>query len=151
MEIQHAPLTYPPAAHGIQLTDRKEATTVQDRPTAYREMSGKGATLIAARAGAFHAGRVDGVPYVVDGAAGEPFGGFAGWSLWSMSSEERPRAQFLPRTETVDLAAPGVVGVGSSAAVEASISQDGRTVPIRYPMAATWSGSDELYTLTTSP
>ncbi|MFI5486363.1 MULTISPECIES: phosphodiester glycosidase family protein [Micromonospora] len=146
---QNLPLRDPGPGHLSELTDRKEAATIEQMLTAFREQSGKAASLIAASAGRFHVERADGIPYVTNGpgkAAVSGAGGsgeFAGWSLWSVRPDAGPdglRAEFVPQADSLTVDAPHTVPVGSVTRLDALIMQGGRAIPVRYPMAAVWTG-----------
>jgi len=61
------------------------------------------------------------------------------------SSTTPPRdwlaARIRPQTDTVTLTAPGRLGTGATGTASATLSQQGRTVPVAYPVSADWTGS----------
>lgn len=167
--VEHVPPRDPtpmPPRTG-QLSDRKEALTIENWLAEFRRTSGKGAALIGAHAGTFHARRVDGVPQFVNGPSGgiastQPTeSGFTGWSLWgvnpvSAAQAVRVRAnpwldgprwlavEVRPHVDALELSAPAVVRVGSPATIGATAVQGTRRLPVAYPVTADWSGSPNL-------
>ncbi|MFE7134985.1 phosphodiester glycosidase family protein, partial [Streptomyces sp. NPDC057638] len=85
--VQHVPPRDPTPQRGSQLGDRKESALIERWLAGFRRATGKGAAFVGAHVGVFHASRVDGVPYLVNGNAGKSpaaapgDGGFTGWSL----------------------------------------------------------------------
>lgn len=153
---QHVPLRDPLPTRASELSDRKEAATVERWLAGFQAGSGKGAVFIGAHAGLFHAQRVDGVPYVVNGnvgknpSAGPADGGFTGWSLWGVDTGGDPAqdwvaAELRPHVDGLELAAPTAVAVGEHAEVTATVDNDGDRVPVAYPVGADWSGSDDVH------
>lgn len=156
--VQHVPPQDPTPARASELADRKEAATIERRLGEFVRESGKGAAFIGAHVGTFHASRVDGVPYVVNGNAGKTpstrpdEGGFTGWSLWGIDrrgatgqGDDRIRVELRPHVDALTLTAPDEVVAGSTAHVRAAVEQSDRTVPVAYPVSADWSGSPNLH------
>ncbi|MFG3351905.1 phosphodiester glycosidase family protein [Streptomyces sp. NPDC048001] len=166
--VQHVPPRDPAPQQASRLTDRKEAAMVEDWLSAFRRTTGKGAALVGAHAGVFHASRVDGVPYLVNGnSAKSPAGpagagGFTGWSLVGVDRVDRDEqaavrrapwgpgpdwisVQTRPHTDALELAAPAVLRPGEAAPVRAEIVQAGRRVPVDWPVGADWTGSPRLH------
>ncbi|MFI2211341.1 phosphodiester glycosidase family protein [Streptomyces sp. NPDC020141] len=85
--VQHVPPRDPTPQQGSRLGDRKEAALIERWLADFRRTTGKGAAFIGAHVGVFHAERVDGVPYLINGNSGKSpaapaaEGGFTGWSL----------------------------------------------------------------------
>jgi hypothetical protein len=153
---QHVPLRDPLPTRASELSDRKEAATVENWLAGFQAESGKGAAFIGAHAGLFHANRVDGVPYVINGnvgknpSAGPADGGFTGWSLWGVDTGGDPAADWVatelrPHVDGLELEAPSSVDVGERAEVTATVDNDGTAVPVAYPVSADWSGSDGVH------
>ncbi|MFL1379938.1 phosphodiester glycosidase family protein [Nocardiopsis protaetiae] len=148
---QHVPLRDPLPTRASELADRKEAATVESWLSGFQARTGKGTVFIGAHAGLFHADRVDGVPYVINGnagknpSAGPADGGFTGWSLWGVDTHGDPAswvaAELRPHVDGLDLAAPTAVAVGERTRVTATVDNDGTMVPVAYPVSADWSGS----------
>lgn len=153
---QHVPFRDPLPAKASELSDRKEAATVENWLSEFQAQTGKGAAFIGAHAGVFHAERVDGVPYVISGnvgknpSAGPAEGGFTGWSLWGVDTGATPEQDWLvtelrPHVEGLELDAPTSIDVGERAEVTATVDNDGTDVPVAYPVSADWSGSENLH------
>ncbi|WP_344871996.1 metallophosphoesterase [Nonomuraea antimicrobica] len=166
--IEHHPPRDPTAAKLSQLADRKEAALVEQWLADFQHRTGKGAAFVGGHVGTFDAGRVDGVPYLINGnSAKTPSttpaqGGFTGWSLLSVDpvgKAERtaaklfpfaggPRwltAELRPHVDELTVTAPAQLKVGASAQVSATITQGSRQVPAAYPAGVTWSGSRDLH------
>lgn len=148
--VQHVPPRDPTPARASELSDRKEAATIEDWLGEFRSSTGKGAAFIGAHVGTFHASHVDGVPYFVNGNSGKnpstrpEEGGFTGWSLWGVTGR-RLVAEVRPHVDTLNLVAPRTVPAGRIVTVSASIVQSGRTVPVGYPVTADWSASPSVH------
>lgn len=164
----HHPPRDPTPAKASQLGDRKEAALVEQWLADFQHRTGKGALMVNGHVGTFHADRVDGVPYVINGNSGKnpstppQLGGFTGWTEFGVdpvTPQEAERARRDPLAEgprwvdaeihahvdRLALAAPASVAVGDPAAVTATLTQPGgRTVPVAAPVSADWSGSPNL-------
>ncbi|MFE9244694.1 phosphodiester glycosidase family protein [Nocardiopsis sp. NPDC006938] len=149
---QHVPFRDPLPTKASELSDRKEAATVEAWLAGFQAETGKGAAFIGAHAGLFHAGRVDGVPYVISGnvgknpSAGPSDGGFTGWSLWGVDTGGDPGQDWVvtelrPHVDGLEVDAPESVTVGERVRVAATVDNDGTDVPVAYPVSADWSGS----------
>lgn len=146
--VEHVPPRDPTPGKGSQLNDRKEAGLVEKWLADFQASSGKHAAFIGGHVGTFHADRVDGVPYFINGNSGKnpatpaDDGGFTGWSLWGVSSGARwLAAQVNPHVDALSVAAPSAVGVGATATVTATLTQPGgRVVPVAYPVSFRWTG-----------
>ncbi|SCE82303.1 Calcineurin-like phosphoesterase [Micromonospora viridifaciens] len=165
----HHPPRDPTPAKASQLGDRKEAALVEQWLADFQHRTGKGALMVNGHVGTFHAGRVDGVPYVINGNSGKnpstppQLGGFTGWTEFGVdpvTPEEAERArrdplvegprwieaEFHAHVDRLALAAPASVPVGTPATVTATLTQPGgRTVPVAAPVSADWSGSPNLH------
>ncbi|WP_229402981.1 phosphodiester glycosidase family protein [Micromonospora okii] len=165
----HHPPRDPSPAKASQLGDRKEAALVEQWLADFQHRTGKGALVVNGHVGTFHADRVDGVPYVINGNSGKnpstpaAQGGFTGWTEFGVDPvtpaeaalarlnplAEGPRwvtAEFHAHTDRVDLTAPGKVTVGAPARVTATLTQPGgRTVPVAAPVSADWSASPSVH------
>ncbi|GIH04187.1 hypothetical protein Rhe02_22540 [Rhizocola hellebori] len=145
--MHHHPHRDPTPNKGSQLGDRKEAALLEKWLADFETASGKQALFIGAHVGTFHAERVDGVPYFINGntakapatPAGE--GGFTGWTMFGSDL----RAQTRPHVDTLSLTAPTTVAAGQTAAVTATLGQGTRLVPVTAPVSADWSGSANLH------
>ncbi|PRX97164.1 phosphodiester glycosidase family protein [Allonocardiopsis opalescens] len=161
---QHHPPRDPSPAAGSQLADRREAAMIEAWLAEFQEETGKGALFVGAHVGRFHAAGVDGVPYVINGNSGKApsadadNGGFSGWSLVGVdpvtaAEAEAARAdaydggpdwvgvEFRPHVEDLVLDTPDTLAAGESATAGASVVQEGRHVPVRYPVSADWTGT----------
>lgn len=161
----HHPPRDPSPVKASQMTDRVEAETVEKWLSDFRLRTGKGALFVGGHVGAFSAGRVDAVPYVINGNSGKApstnpaEGGFSGWTTVRIDpaaprvpaprlfrvdpSDPGPhpwaRVQIRPHVDSLALAvAP--VGVGSTTEVTATITQGSRTFPVAHPVSAAWAG-----------
>ncbi|MBB6352218.1 hypothetical protein FHU36_008814 [Nonomuraea muscovyensis] len=166
--VFHVPPRDPTPGKGSQLGDRKEAALVESWLADFQRTTGKGAALIGAHVGTFHASRVDAVPAFVNGNSGKNpatapnDGGFTGWSLWGVDpvtpqEAEHVRrnwfadapdwigAQVRPHVDELTLTAPATLAAGAAAPVTAEVRQDSRTVPAAYPVSVSWSGSPNLH------
>ncbi|MDQ3404342.1 MAG: phosphodiester glycosidase family protein [Actinomycetota bacterium] len=160
--MEHHPPRDPTPAKGSQLSDRREAALVERWLAEFKRDSGKGAAFIGAHVGVFHASRVDGVPYLINGNSGKSpggattLGGFTGWTLigvdpapedrtWPMRpGPEWIAAEIRPHVDALSITAPTTVHVGESAPVTATVTQGSRQVPVAYPVSYDWSGSPSL-------
>ncbi|WP_083751191.1 phosphodiester glycosidase family protein [Kribbella sp. ALI-6-A] len=165
--IEHHPPRDPTPAKNSQLGDRHEAALIERWLAGFQHDTGKGAAFIGGHVGTFHASRVDGVPYLVNGnsgkapATGADNGGFTGWSLLGVdqvSAGEQAQArwrpdrggpnwlsaQIRPHVDELTVSAPATLRRGATAKVSATLTQSGRTVPVAYPVSADWSTSHNL-------
>ncbi len=153
---QHVPFRDPLPSKASELSDRKEAATVEGWLSEFQSETGKGTVFIGAHVGVFHADRVDGVPYVINGnvgknpSSGPADGGFTGWSLWGVDTGGNPGEDWVvteprPHVDGLEVDAPVSLEVGGRADVTATIDNDGTTVPVSYPVSADWTGSDNLH------
>jgi exopolysaccharide biosynthesis protein len=153
--VEHVPPDDPTPARASELSDRKEAATIESWLSDFQDRTGKGTAFIGAHVGTFHASHVDGVPYFVNGNSGKnpstlpADGGFTGWSLWGVDTNGRCddwlAAEVRPHVDTLTVAAPDSLRVGQSTVVTASITQANRAVPVAYPVSARWSASPNVY------
>ncbi|WP_323373687.1 phosphodiester glycosidase family protein, partial [Plantactinospora alkalitolerans] len=164
----HAPRD-PTPARASQLGDRKEAALLERWLAQFQRDTGKGALFVGAHVGTFHADRVDGVPYLINGNAGKNpstaphLGGFSGWTMFGVDPvspaesvaarrdrlADGPRwvsAQTRAHVDSLALAAPSALPAGSALPVTATVTQPGgRQVPVAAPLSADWSGSANLH------
>jgi hypothetical protein len=153
--VQHVPPRDPTPARASELSDRKEAATIEAWLSGFQDRSGKGTAFIGAHVGTFHASHVDGVPYFVNGNSGKnpstlpSEGGFTGWSMWGVDFRGEPgdwlAAEVRPHVDTLSVAAPESLAAGASTVVTASVAQANRTVPVAYPVSARWSASPNVH------
>ena len=145
--MHHHPHRDPTPNKGSQLTDRKEAALLENWLAGFETATGKQALFIGAHVGTFHADRVDGVPYFINGntakapatPAGE--GGFTGWTMFGSDL----RAQTNPHVDTLNITAPATVATGATATITASLIEGPRVVPVAAPVSADWSASPEVH------
>jgi exopolysaccharide biosynthesis protein len=151
--VEHVPPRDPTPARASELSDRKEAATVEAWLSGFQDRTGKGTAFIGAHVGTFHASHVDGVPYFVNGNSGKnpstlpSEGGFTGWSLWGVDPHRKGwlAAEVRPHVDTLTVTAPGTLPAGQSTVVTANIKQANRTVPVAYPVSARWSTSPNVH------
>ncbi|MGW1280362.1 phosphodiester glycosidase family protein [Streptomyces tsukubensis] len=165
--VEHVPPRDPTPQQGSRLGDRKEAALLETWLAEFRRTTGKGAAFVGAHVGVFHADRVDGVPYLVNGNSGKApagpagDGGFTGWSLVGvdrippaerLAARDRPwlpgpdwlTVQTRPHTDDLTLTAPGTLPAGSTATVRADVLQGARTVPAAHPVSTDWTASADV-------
>ncbi|MDG9678227.1 phosphodiester glycosidase family protein [Micromonospora sp. DH14] len=167
--LHHHPARDPSPAQASQLGDRKEAALLEQWMADFQHRTGKGALFVGGHVGTFHADRVDGVPYVINGNAGKTpstpadQGGFTGWTEFGVdpvtpAEAERARrdplaegpawvdAEFHAHADRLTVTAPASVAVGTPVPVSATLTQPGgRTVPVAAPVSADWSGSPQVH------
>ncbi|WP_425583745.1 phosphodiester glycosidase family protein [Streptomyces macrosporus] len=156
--LAHVPPRDPTPQQASRLSDRLEADLLEDWLGDFRRRTGKGVAFIGSHVGVFHASRVDGVPYLVNGNAGKApaapaaEGGFSGWSLVGVdrgTGRDWISVQTRAHVDGLSLEAPETVTVGGapgkvSAAVVQGSGSTARTVPVGWPLSADWSGSSGL-------
>jgi exopolysaccharide biosynthesis protein/3',5'-cyclic AMP phosphodiesterase CpdA len=151
--VEHVPPRDPTPARASELSDRKEAATIEAWLSEFQNRTGKGTAFIGAHVGTFHASHVDGVPYFINGNSGKnpstlpSEGGFTGWSLWGVDQhrEDWLAAEVRPHVDTLTVTAPDTLPAGQSTTVTANIKQANRTVPVAYPVSARWSASPNVH------
>ncbi|MET7856126.1 phosphodiester glycosidase family protein [Streptomyces sp. NPDC005318] len=162
--FEHHPTEDPLPDKASQLGDRKEAALVEQWLAEFRAKGHKSAAFVSGHVGSFSATSMDGVPYLVNGNSGKnpastpDNGGFTGWTMLGIDprngriddpfdvptreSETWLRGEVHVRTDAVDLSAPETLKVGDRSHASATVTQDGdRTVPVAWPVSATWSGT----------
>jgi 3',5'-cyclic AMP phosphodiesterase CpdA len=165
--IEHHPPRDPTPAKNSQLGDRHEAALVERWLAKFQHDTGKGAAFIGAHVGTFNASRVDGVPYLINGNSGKApatapaDGGFTGWTMFGVdkvSAGEQAAArwhpyrggpswlsaQIRPHVDELTLTVPTTLARGETAQVTATLTQNGRSVPIAYPVSTDWSTTRHL-------
>ena len=156
----HHPPNDPLPTKNSQLADEREARAFEKLMADFKRTSGKSAAVINAHVGAFHGSSVEGVTYLVNGNSGKSpagtpeTGGFTGWTMLGVdpakgkvgknpSPQDRVdwlAAETRPWVDEISLEASRVVPLGESSQVTASFVQDGRTVPVAWPVTAQWGG-----------
>lgn len=157
--FQHHPIDDPHPDQASRLTDRHEAAALDRLLRGFRSEHGKSVALISGHVGTFHADASGGVSRVINGNSGKgpsgapDRGGFTGWSLLGVDparglvDADHDRLDWLRvetriRVDDLDLTAPTALPVGGTAAVTATVRQDGdRRVPIGWPVTARWGGA----------
>ncbi|WP_329160215.1 phosphodiester glycosidase family protein [Streptomyces sp. NBC_01717] len=162
--FEHHPTEDPLPDKASQLGDRKEAALVEQWLADFRAKGHKSAAFVSGHVGAFSATSMDGVPYLVNGNSGKnpastpDNGGFTGWTMLGIDprngriddpfdvptreSETWLRGEVHVRTDAVDLSAPETLKAGDRSRASATVTQDGdRTVPVAWPVSATWAGT----------
>lgn len=164
--FHHHPIDDPSPDKLSQLADRTEAAAL-DRIFAEFRAGGKQIAHINAHVGTFHASSRDGVSRIINGnSAKAPStaanrGGFVGWTMLGIdparglvSSDPETvsdrigwlQAETRPWVDEVAITAEGREGSewdlaeGESLTVKGSFVQDGRTIPVTWPVSAKWSG-----------
>lgn len=164
--FHHHPIDDPSPDKLSQLADRTEAAAL-DRIFAEFRAGGKQIAHINAHVGTFHASSRDGVSRIINGnSAKAPStaanrGGFVGWTMLgidpargTVSSDPETvadrigwlQAETRPWVEEVKIAAEDREGSewdlaeGESLSIAGSFTQDGRTIPVTWPVSAQWSG-----------
>jgi hypothetical protein len=116
----------------------------------FRGSTGKGAAFIGAHVGVFHASRVDGVPYLINGNSAKTpggevtLGGFTGWSLLGVDplrGNDWLAAKIRPHVDAIALRTPTTITTGETARVSATLRRGTRQVLVSYPVSHLWSGS----------
>ncbi|TDC27062.1 multidrug transporter [Micromonospora sp. 15K316] len=167
--LHHHPPRDPSPAQASQLGDRKEAALLEQWLADFQHRTGKGALFVGGHVGTFHAERVDGVPYVINGNSGKTpstpadRGGFTGWTEFGVdpvSAAEADRARRDPlaegprwvtaemhaHTDRLAVNAPASVTLAHPVTVTATLTQPGgRTVPVAAPVSADWSASPSVH------
>lgn len=157
----HHPTDDPLPSESSQLADQREARAIEEQLAEFRRSSGKSVALVSAHAGVFHGGAVEGVTTLVNGNSGKSpagtpaTGGFTGWTMLGIDPDsgvvgEHPTtqdrvgwlaAETRPWVDSVALEGRRQLAVGEVGEVSAHISQDGREVPVAWPLTARWGGT----------
>lgn len=156
----HHPPTDPLPSRSSQLTDQREARAVEDLLADFRRTSGKSAALVNGHVGAFHGAAAEGVTTLINGNSGKnpagtpATGGFTGWTMLGVdpaagavgtapSTQDRVdwlAAETHPWVDEISVQAPRTLTVGGVGDASASFTQDGRTVPVAWPVTSQWGG-----------
>ncbi|WP_127573632.1 phosphodiester glycosidase family protein [Georgenia faecalis] len=162
--FSHHPTEDPLPNKASQLGDREEAAAIERTLAAFRSGSGKSAAMVNGHVGVFHGRSSEGVSYLVNGNSGKgpsgtpATGGFTGWTMLGVDPAagvvgDVPavpdarlawmRAEVMARVDALHLAGPDTLEVGESATAGATLVQDeGREVPVAWPVSAQWGGDD---------
>ncbi|GAB3518922.1 phosphodiester glycosidase family protein [Phytohabitans suffuscus] len=150
--LHHHPPRDPTPAKASQFGDRKEAALVEQWLADFDRRSGKSALFVGAHAGTFHADRVDGVPYVVNGNSGKApstaphLGGFTGWTHFGVDPRGEVAAETQAHVTSLTLTAPPTAPRGTPVGVSATLTQEGgREVPVAAPVSADWTASPSVH------
>ncbi|GAA4513640.1 phosphodiester glycosidase family protein [Brevibacterium yomogidense] len=156
----HHPPQDPLSSKSSQLSDRREAAELEALLGAFREDTGKSAAVVNGHVGVFHGSAVDGVSYLINGNSGKSpsgtaaAGGFTGWTMLGVdpglgdvgdnpTTADRVAwlaAETRPWVDEITVDAPGAMVPGQTAEVSAEFTQDGRTVPVGWPVTSQWGG-----------
>lgn len=150
--MAHHPIDDPSPTQNSQLGDRKEAALIVKWLADFRAATGKGAAYMAAHAGTFAATRTDGVLLPLTGnsgkspAAAPDAGGFTGWALAGVGQgSDWLKLELRPHVDTLELTAPTTLRRGATAPASATVVQDGRRVPVSFPVSADWQATLQLH------
>ncbi|ATH95764.1 phosphodiester glycosidase family protein [Dermabacter jinjuensis] len=160
----HHPPSDPLPAKTSQLSDQREARELERVLGEFRERSGKSAAVVNGHVGVFNGSAVEGVTYLINGNSGKSpdgtpeTGGFTGWTMLGINpgagkvgrnptTADRVAwlaAETKPWVDDITLTLPKVLAEGESADFSAVFTQDGRTVPVAWPVTAQYSGRGVL-------
>lgn len=160
----HHPPSDPLPAKTSQLSDQREARELERVLGEFRERSGKSAAVVNGHVGVFNGSAVEGVTYLINGNSGKnpdgtpETGGFTGWTMLGINpgagkvgrnptTADRVAwlaAETKPWVDDLTLTLPKVLAEGESADFSAVFTQDGRTVPVAWPVTAQYSGRGVL-------
>ena len=158
----HMPIDDPLPTKGSQLTDRTEATMLQDWLTEFRADSGKSIAVVNGHVGIFHTSSVDGVPSIINGNSGKSpastvaDGGFTGWTMlgidpaqgkWESADATWLKDEVKTRVDALSIAAvPTSLTPGQIVDLSPTLTQDGsREVPVEWPVSHQWTGSASVF------
>ena len=160
----HHPPSDPLPSKSSQLADQREARELERVLGEFRERSGKSAAVVNGHVGVFHGSAVEGVTYLVNGNSGKnpagtpETGGFTGWTMLGINpgagkvgsnptTADRVAwlaAETKPWVDDITLTLPKVLPEGETGEFSAVIEQDGRKVPVAWPVTAQYSGEGVL-------
>ena len=160
----HHPPSDPLPSKSSQLADQREARELERVLGEFRERSGKSAAVVNGHVGVFNGSAVEGVTYLINGNSGKnpdgtpETGGFTGWTMLGINpgagkvganptTADRVAwlaAETKPWVDDITLTLPKVLAEGESADFSAVFTQDGRTVPVAWPVTAQYSGRGVL-------
>lgn len=162
----HHPPSDPLPSKLSQLSDQREARAIERELGIFRAESGKSAAVINGHVGVFHGSAVDGVTYLINGNSGKQpagtpqTGGFTGWTMVGIDpsagvvgsnpgTQDRVdwlAAETRPWVDTLNLVAPAELDARAEdpSQVSATLVQDGREVPVAWPVTAQWGGQGVL-------
>ncbi|OFT46492.1 hypothetical protein HMPREF3157_04930 [Dermabacter sp. HMSC06F07] len=160
----HHPPSDPLPAKTSRLSDQREARELERVLGEFRERSGKSAAVVNGHVGVFNGSAVEGVTYLINGNSGKnpdgtpETGGFTGWTMLGINpgagkvgrnptTADRVAwlaAETKPWVDDLTLTLPKVLAEGESADFSAVFTQDGRTVPVAWPVTAQYSGRGVL-------
>lgn len=156
----HHPPSDPLPSKSSQLADQREARELERVLGEFRDRSGKSAAVVNAHVGVFHGAAVEGVTYLVNGNSGKnpagtpETGGFTGWTMLGINpgagkvgsnptTADRVNwlaAEVKPWVDEVTLTLPKILPEGETGEFSAVIEQDGRKVPVAWPVTAQYYG-----------
>ncbi|SHX06916.1 Exopolysaccharide biosynthesis protein related to N-acetylglucosamine-1-phosphodiester alpha-N-acetylglucosaminidase [Mycobacteroides abscessus subsp. abscessus] len=156
----HHPPSDPLPSKSSQLADQREARELERVLGEFRDRSGKSAAVVNAHVGVFHGAAVEGVTYLVNGNSGKnpagtpETGGFTGWTMLGINpgagkvgsnptTADRVNwlaAEVKPWVNEVTFTLPKILPEGETGEFSAVIEQDGRKVPVAWPVTAQYYG-----------
>ncbi len=156
----HHPPSDPLPSKSSQLADQREARELERVLGEFRDRSGKSAAVVNAHVGVFNGSAVEGVTYLVNGNSGKSpagtpeTGGFTGWTMLGINpgagkvghnptTADRVAwlaAEVKPWVDDITLTLPKVLPEGETGEFSAVFEQDGRTVPVAWPVTAQYYG-----------
>lgn len=160
----HHPPSDPLPSKSSQLADQREARELERVLGEFRDRSGKSAAVVNGHVGVFHGSAVEGVTYLINGNSGKSpagtpeTGGFTGWTMLGINpgagkvgpnptTADRVSwlaAETKPWVDEVILTLPKVLPEGETTDFSAVFWQDGRKVPVAWPVTAQYSGEGVL-------
>lgn len=157
----HHPTDDPLPSESSQLSDQREARAIEEQLAEFRRTTGKSVALVNAHAGVFHGAAVEGVTTLVNGNSGKSpagtpaTGGFTGWTMLGIdpasgvvgrnpATQDRVdwlAAETRPWVDSLAVEGRDQLAVGEVGEVSATLTQDGREVPVAWPVTAQWGGT----------
>lgn len=157
--FHHPPADPLPSALS-QLSDQREARALERELAEFRRSSGKSVAVVNAHVGVFHGSAVEGVTYLINGNSGKSpagtpaTGGFTGWTMLGISpgaglvgsnptTADRVAwlaAETRPWVDEISADGTAQLRVDEVGEVSARFTQDGREVPVAWPVTAQWGG-----------
>lgn len=157
----HHPTDDPLPSESSQLSDQRESRAIEEQLAEFRRTTGKSVALVNAHAGVFHGGAVEGVTTLVNGNSGKSpagtpaTGGFTGWTMLGIdpasgvvgrnpATQDRVdwlAAETRPWVDSLVVEGRDQLAVGEVGEVSATLTQDGREVPVAWPVTAQWGGT----------
>lgn len=147
----HRPPADPLGDGSRQLTDPRETTLLERALADFARTSGKPVTLLSGGGRTAAVRHVEGVAELSLPTLGTPrgsstAGGFSGWTRLAVDGDAPDGlvADVRPAGDAIALDAAGTVAADASIPLAATVTQEGRTLPLAYPATPRWSGSETL-------